>query len=126
MLMDNKIPATEDLHVYRKKQQWSTGPIIVRSKLTFRRVKNISHNRASLCFDGKAKTSCVNNMLSSFVRFSSSGHTRKASFRPLGSQINSEFHHTNQNSKLSSTKKFKVRKFFIQVTVHVSILSLHY
>lgn len=60
MLMDNKIPATEDLHVYRKKQQWSRGPIIVRSKLTFRRMKNISHNRASLCFDGKAKTSCVN------------------------------------------------------------------
>lgn len=77
MLMDNKIPATEDLHVYRKKQQWSRGPIIVRSKLTFRRMKNISHNRASLCFDGKAKTSCVNNMLSTFVRFSSSGHTPK-------------------------------------------------
>lgn len=55
MLMDNKIPATEDLYVYRKKQQWSTGPIIVRSKLTFRRVNNISHNHASLCFDGKAE-----------------------------------------------------------------------
>lgn len=56
MLMDNKIPATEDLYVYKKKQQWSTGPIIVRSKLTFQRMKNINHNcTASLCFDGKAE-----------------------------------------------------------------------
>ena len=53
--MDNKIPATDDLYVYKKKQQWSTGPIIVRSKFTFRRMKNISHNRASLCFDAKAE-----------------------------------------------------------------------
>lgn len=55
MLIDNKIPATDDLYVYRKKQQCSTASIIARSKLTFRRMKNISHNRTSLCFDGKAE-----------------------------------------------------------------------
>lgn len=126
MLMGNKIPATDDLYVYKKKQQWSTAPIIVRSKLTFRRMKKSATTVPRFVSTGKQKTSCVNNMLSTFVRFSSSGHTRKASFRPLGSQINSEFHHKNQNTKLSSTKKFIVRKFFIQVTVHVSTLSLHY
>ena len=55
MLIDNKIPAIDDLYVYKKKQQWSSAPTIVRSKLTFRRMKDISHNRASLCFDGKAE-----------------------------------------------------------------------
>ena len=86
MLIDNTMPATDDLYVYRKKQ-WSTAPKRARSKLTFRGMKYMTDEPClAVCFEAKAEDFLC-ELCRLLVKDSQVARTRKASFRPLGKLI---------------------------------------